>query len=129
MSRRFFRRLTDPRRRDRARFLGDIFAALNRAFQEEAEQSGLTKAEIAKRLGVHRSVITRRLSGQGNMTFETLHDMAWAMGRRVTIALPPRQASHSSNSRPNIIGNGPSASRSNQTFSSSAEPLRLPNNP
>jgi len=128
MSRRFFRRLTDPRRRDRAHFLGDIFAALNRAFQEEVEQSGLTKAEIANRLGVHRSVITRRLSGEGNMTFETLHDMAWAMGRRVTIDLPRRDDVGLGNSRPNDGSKDLSISAGSRTFSSSKEPLRFSNN-
>ena len=125
MSRRFFRRLTDPRRRDRARFLGDSFAARNRAFQEEAEQSGLTKAEIAKRLGVHRSVITRRLSGQGNMTFETLHDMAWVMGRRVTIHLPRRDDIGLGNSRPSDGSKDLTTSTGSPTFSSSKEPLRF----
>ncbi len=90
MSPRSFKRLTDPQMRDRARFLGDIFAALNTAFQEEAETRGLTKAELARRLDINRALVTRRLGGQGNMTFETLHDMAWAMGRRVEISLPTR---------------------------------------
>lgn len=91
MSRRFFRRLTDPKRRSYARFLGDVYSALNRAFIEEAERQRLSKAQLAERLGVDRAVVTRRLGGHGNMTLESLHNLAWAMDRRIEVSLPPLQ--------------------------------------
>jgi transcriptional regulator with XRE-family HTH domain len=60
-----------------------VHGELERALAEEQAENGLTKAELARRLGVNRSVLTKRLNGALNMTFETLADMAWAMGRDV----------------------------------------------
>jgi transcriptional regulator with XRE-family HTH domain len=43
-------------------------------------QSGLTRAELAQRLGWSRARVTQVLSGQGNLTLETLHAVAEALG-------------------------------------------------
>jgi hypothetical protein len=60
--------------------------AKNRAFEEviaffarRAEYSGMTKKEIADRLGKDPSQITRWLSGPGNWTLETISDLLVAM--------------------------------------------------
>ena len=56
---------------------------------------GLTKDQIAKRLGKDAATINRCLRGQQNMTLRTMHDLARAMGFRLRVefdelsALPP----------------------------------------
>lgn len=44
-----------------------------------ARDEGLTKAKIAKRLGVDRSTVSRLLSGTRNLTLETIGQLYWAM--------------------------------------------------
>lgn len=49
-------------------------------FTERSEDGQLTQTALAEKLGVHRSVIQRRLTGRSNMTLETVADMVWAVG-------------------------------------------------
>jgi DNA-binding phage protein len=44
-------------------------------FQEKAETEGLTKAELARRIGRKPEVITRLLSSPGNWRLETVSDL------------------------------------------------------
>ena len=87
----------DPRRRAYARLIGDIEQRLNEALAEEAETRGLTKARIAAVLGKNKAFVTRKLVGTGNMTIETLSDLAYAMDRRVEISLPREEARSGTN--------------------------------
>ena len=43
------------------------------------EDSGLTKSELAKRLGKRPEQVTRWLSGPGNLTLDTLSDLTFAI--------------------------------------------------
>jgi transcriptional regulator with XRE-family HTH domain len=81
---------TDPRRRSYTRLIGEIQRALNGALYEEHAKRGLTRKMIADVLGKNKSVITRKFSGEGNMTLETLADLAFALDRPIKISLPPR---------------------------------------
>lgn len=90
MSRDSFKRRSDPKRRSYARFLGELYRALNSALSEEAAHRGLTKSMLAQRLCVDRAVVTRKLARQSNMTLESLHNLAWAMDRRIELSLEPR---------------------------------------
>ncbi|WP_210115127.1 helix-turn-helix domain-containing protein [Roseovarius aestuariivivens] len=62
----------------------DFMARTNRkliaAFLSEAHASGLTKAELARRIGVDRSVITKILRGKSNLTERSIGELAWALG-------------------------------------------------
>lgn len=51
------------------------------ALVEEREKRGLTQSDVAKAIGVHRSVINRELRGQQNMTLSRVAELAHAMGR------------------------------------------------
>lgn len=55
------------------------------------ESAGVSKAELARRLGKTRGFITQVLSGERNMTLRTLADLASALDTRLTIV----PASHS----------------------------------
>jgi len=53
-----------------------LLAAVERAQRE----GGLTRKELADRLGVDKSVVTRMLTGNANLTLKTLGEIAWAIG-------------------------------------------------
>lgn len=56
---------------------------------ELIEARGLSRAELAKRIGKARGFVTQVLSGSRNMTLRTLADLAYALDARVTVqALP-----------------------------------------
>lgn len=79
----------DPRRKSFVRAIGGAHAAIAEAMQEDG---GITVTELARRLDVDKSVLSRRLKGQTNMTIKALADIAWALGRRVEISLPKKKA-------------------------------------
>lgn len=80
----------DKRRRTYTRLISDIHHELSKALSEEHEKRGLTMAEIARVLDCNRSHVSRKLSGESNMTLETLADLAYALDRPVRITLPDR---------------------------------------
>ncbi len=80
----------NPRRKTYIRLINDIHRALNTALSEESAKRGLTRKMIADLLGKNKSVITRKFSGNGNMTLETLADLAYALDRPIKIDMPPR---------------------------------------
>lgn len=90
---------TDPRRRSYVRLIGEIQRALNGALEEEHAKRGLTRKAIADILKKNKSVITRKFSGEGNMTLETLADLAYALDRPVKISLPSRGAGNLENNQ------------------------------
>lgn len=85
------------RRRTYVRMLSEIQHALLEALDEENRDRGLTRAEIARILGKNKSFVTRKLSGDTNMTLESLADIAFALDRPVKISLPSRKAAIGSN--------------------------------
>lgn len=57
-------------------------------------ESGVTRSELAKRIGKTRSYVTQLLSGSRNMTLRTLADIAFALGAEVKMeAVPIEQPS------------------------------------
>lgn len=63
------------------RFIGDVKRALRLALLEEARENGMTQTEIAKRLGVNKSVISRIINGTQDLTLRTVGEFARALGR------------------------------------------------
>jgi transcriptional regulator with XRE-family HTH domain len=57
--------------------------ALARAMVE----NGLSKADLAEKLGTSRAHITQVLSGSRNMTLRTVADLAWACNQRAEIRM------------------------------------------
>ncbi len=62
-------------------FMREIHSAIQATFAQEAELRNLTQADLAQELNVDPSVISRRLSGGGNVTLRTICDLYTAMGR------------------------------------------------
>jgi ribosome-binding protein aMBF1 (putative translation factor) len=78
------------RRRTFVRMLGEISHELNAALEEEHSARGLTITEIAKIIERHKSFVSRKFSGDSNMTLQTLADLAYALNRPVKVTLPSR---------------------------------------
>lgn len=51
----------------------------------------MTHAELAKRLGVKKEVVIKIEKGQYNMLLETLMEIAWIFGRRLSIRFIKRK--------------------------------------
>ena len=80
-----------PRRRVFLSLIGDIENGLRDVYTRRYDQKQETQASLAKKLGVNRSVIHRRLTGGCNLTIETLADMVWALDCDVTVRISDRQ--------------------------------------
>ncbi|MPQ73269.1 helix-turn-helix domain-containing protein [Acetobacter senegalensis] len=63
-----------------ARFLRRIKLAIQETFEEQKNE-GVSQSSIAAELDVDRSVVSKRLSGSGNVTLRTISDLFIAMGR------------------------------------------------
>ena len=81
-----------PSKRAAARFVNDVRRKLQKALAEESEKHGLTQTDIAKNIGVHRSVINRELRGRKDITLGRVAELASAMGRKAQLELPERAA-------------------------------------
>lgn len=92
---------TRPRPSDRRRLYlklsHQIESQLRDAYAKLHDTEMLNQASYAKKLGVSRSVINRRLSGRTNMTIETIADMAWGLGQDVDVQIFDPKASRHTN--------------------------------
>lgn len=59
------------------------------ALLEAMEAQGITKAELAERLGCSRAYVTQLLGGTRNMTLRSLADLAWALDKRLGVVIGP----------------------------------------
>jgi ribosome-binding protein aMBF1 (putative translation factor) len=74
------------RSRNGGRLIGRVRRELLRAVTEE-KTAGLTQQELANRLQTDRSNINRQLSGESEITLRSLAELAWALGREITLEL------------------------------------------
>jgi transcriptional regulator with XRE-family HTH domain len=89
-----------PSKRAAGRFVNAVRRKLQKAFAEECERSGLTQTDIARTIGVHRSVINRELRGHKDITLGRVAELASAMGRKAVIELiEPEHQEHGQNVR------------------------------
>lgn len=58
--------------------------ALTEALAAIMEEAEISRAELAKRLGVSKAHISQVLNGSRNMTLATIADVLWACGKEVT---------------------------------------------
>lgn len=63
----------------RRRLQNNVFGAIYEHFAAEATARGLTKGDIARRLGKDPSQVTRWLSAPSNLTLETISDILLAL--------------------------------------------------
>lgn len=56
--------------------------AIQKAFAEEAYTRGLTQSDLARAIGVNRSVISREIRGYKDLSLSRVAELAWALGRQ-----------------------------------------------
>lgn len=89
-----------PSRRAAARFIARVRRALQTAVVEEGERSGVNQSEIARSIGVHRSVISRELNGRQDITLGRIAELAWALGREIEFELVEPKVAEGANVPP-----------------------------
>ena len=80
-------------------FMGSNHRSLAKAFLEAKRTRGLTQKKVADALGVNKSVISRALKGQNNLTERTLAELCWAIGVEPELTLKSIEARHSNTPR------------------------------
>ena len=85
------------RARKAGRFIGRVRSELLKALSERKAKEGLTQQALATKLGVHRSLVNRQLSGESNLTLRSLADLAWAMDMELNFELRERTATFGQN--------------------------------
>jgi DNA-binding transcriptional regulator LsrR (DeoR family) len=76
-----FQTAVSPSQRAGARFIGLVRRTLQKALLEEAKRHNLTQAEVARRIGIDRSIVNRELRGVENLTIRRVGELVWAMNR------------------------------------------------
>jgi len=82
-----------------ARFIGKVRREILRSLAEEGRERGLTQSDIAREIGVHRSVINRELRGFKDISVGRVAEFAAAMGRVPSFSLEKDVERHGDNSR------------------------------
>lgn len=72
---------------------------------ELMEQSGVSRAELARMLGTSRPNVTALLSGARNMTLRTLADVCSVLGHRADVRLEPLRSGEYTSTPVQIVRN------------------------
>jgi transcriptional regulator with XRE-family HTH domain len=59
------------------------------------EEQGVTRAELARRLGTSQAYVTRVLSGNANFTLKTMSKLALALGKQLDVGLSAQRRTES----------------------------------
>lgn len=86
-----------PSRRAAGRFVTAVRRAIQRMYSEENKKRGIKQSDIAREIGVHRSVISRQLHGREDISLARVAEFAFALGRRAVIDFPEIVAPAGSN--------------------------------
>lgn len=103
-----FRISITPSRRVAARFVTGVRRKILKALEEEGQKTGLKQTDIARAIGVHRSVINRELRGKKDLTLGRVAELAFAMGREPSFDLPAVTMHAGSNLPPSVAAMFPS---------------------
>lgn len=82
-----FRKRPSARRRIYLNYISEVENALREAYLRYAAKTGETQSDVAAKLGVNKSVISKRLNGRSNLSAEAIADMAWGVGHRPRFSL------------------------------------------
>jgi hypothetical protein len=88
-----FQTSIDERRQVFLTLSSQIEGQLRELYDLRYSNGTVNQSSLAKMLGVHRSVVSRRLLGHTNMTVETIADMVWSLHGHVTINIAPIESS------------------------------------
>lgn len=103
-----FQILISPSRRAAARYISVVRRSIQKALAEEKKESGITQSDMARSIGVHRSVINREIRGQKDITLGRVGELAWALGREIEFNLVKPTELRGKNTQPISPGAIPS---------------------
>lgn len=86
----------EPKDAASAIFMGRNHRALVAAFVRAKKLHGITQQQVAERMGVNKSVVSRALRGRNNLTERTLAELCWAIGVEPQLVLT-EQNEHGAN--------------------------------
>jgi ribosome-binding protein aMBF1 (putative translation factor) len=89
-----------PKERASGRFVSKVRRAIQKALAEETKKRGITQSDLARTIGINRSVISREIRGHKDMTLGRVGELAWALGRKPTFDLLEMTQREGSNSTP-----------------------------
>ncbi len=113
-----FRLTVSPSRRVAGRFTLSVRRELLRALSVEHKKRGLSQADIAREIGVHRSVINRELRGHQDLTLGRVAELAYALGKQPCFTLQDQSAEAGCNvSEPRVFKHNPTSTRIEATTS------------
>lgn len=81
------RRKQNPRRQMFLKLSGMIEGQLRDAYAKRYEAGVLNQSSLAAKLEINRSAIHHRLTGQKNMTIETIADMVWGLDHDIEVKI------------------------------------------
>ncbi len=88
-----FRQLFDDARRMPEYWEEGAIIAFTEALSAAMAEQGITRTELARRLGTSQAYVTRVLGGNANFTLKTMTKLAFALGMQLNVGLRPQQAS------------------------------------
>ena len=80
-----FQKRPTARRRVFLSLAAEIDNGLRAAYGARFEQGRTNQTRLAEKIGVHRSVIHRRLTGRMNLTLQSIADLVWGLDWGVTV--------------------------------------------
>lgn len=92
-----FRITITPSQRAAGRFVSRVRRAIQKALAEETQKNGITQSDLARSIGVNRSVVCREIRGHKDMTLGRVAELAWALGRKPVFELPEQIVPHGNN--------------------------------
>lgn len=67
-----------------------LIAKVSALLEDAMEEQGITRSELADRLGIRRSGVTKMLTGDRNMTLRTLARAAFHLGQELQVSRAPK---------------------------------------
>ena len=67
-----------------------LITEVTEAISAAMQDAGVTKTELAARMGASKGYVSQVLSGSRNMTLRTLSDICFALGKMPTVAVHAR---------------------------------------
>lgn len=77
-------------RDERADAYGELLRNVRELLAGAMHEEGVSRAELARRLGVRPSVVTRVMNPDSDVLLSTLFDLSWALARQMRFELSKR---------------------------------------
>jgi len=91
----WFQEMLDKYRDDFEFRLEELILDFTEKIVQKMHEQDISRAELARRLGVSRAFVTKLLNGNPNLTIKTMMSIADVLGCDLNIDLHPRGSKHS----------------------------------